>query len=210
MKQILTTIIALAIGIASYAQTEGIITYNMTLTGESISSPMASMLPKQVITYFKGKQSRADIEMMGGSMRTITNAETQMSTMLMDMMGKKMAIDMDQKALAAKNGSVNYVIEEMPETKLIAGYVCKKAIIKDKSHNTQADIYYTATLPILNTEAQYKNVKGCMLAYSMNMNGILVYLEAEKVEIKTIDKTTFDIPTGYERKSFEDATLGTK
>ena len=196
----ISTLIIVGRSFAGGKDFNGIIVYNITYD-ENTDPQMLAMMPKTLKMKIKGEMSRTEISMGGmGTTTVIFNGEDKSGITLMDFMGQKYAIKMtadEIDAEIAKLPETNVTIAD--ETKEIAGYTCKKAILKmeGKEHN----VYFTEELgdgKINFNNPIFKDIKGVMLEYSYEENGITMNLSAVKVEKKKISDKEFEMPEGFQ------------
>lgn len=183
----------------------GIIVYNITYSGSKVTPQMESMMPKTVKIKIKGEKSRTEMNMGMGSTNVIFDGATQTSITLMDMMGQKLAMKMTAVELEEELKDAPEVeVENTSETKEIAGYTCKKAIVKVHEKNsdkvTEQIVYYTDKLGPGYSNMDnplFKSIDGVMLEYSMEDKGISMQFTAISVEKKKIADSEFEIPEDY-------------
>ena len=193
--------------------------------------------------YFKGDMTKIESTSDFGNNITITDLKNKKTTTLMEMMGKKIGFystDADDKAMKARQDSIRAVktdslkqlginiappaapeIVYLNETKKIAGYNCKKAIIKTRNRQgevNESTVWYCpdfkmaegftmnagggmgrAMMGGLNGLDQ---VNGFPMEYEMQRsNGMKIHMVVTKLQTDvTIDEKTFDIPKGYDIK----------
>jgi GLPGLI family protein len=140
-----------------------------------------------------------------GDQIVISNTKNSESTLLMNMMGQKMAIEVgDQKD--NKSESIPSIVYSQ-ESKTIAGYLCKKATYtvfnEEQQDSISMDLYYTTKIPS-SYNPQFKELKGIPLEYTINTQGMSMTFEATKVESKKLSKSLFNIPKEYETISLEE------
>lgn len=128
---------------------------------------------------------------MGNQILFIDN-KSQEQTVYLDMPGdKKIAL-----ALGTAKEAEN--IEYKEETKEIAGYKCKKAIVKFMGQETE--VYYTKEIPVRN--AFGFSFDGFLMEYaSPGPEGGKKIFRANKVDTKAVALT---LPEGYESKTMEE------
>ncbi len=189
----------------------GIIVYNISYEDTDIDPQMIAMMPKTMKMKIKGKNSRTEISMGMGSTIVVFNDETKSGFTLMDMMGQKYAMEMTAEELEQnieKEPDMN--VEVTGEIKEIAGYTCKKAIVKSNeagAENLEMIVYFTDELGsgMLNyNNPLFKDVKGVMMEYSMKENDMNMTFSAISVTKKKIGDEEFEIPEGYNVMSMSD------
>ncbi|MEZ5196055.1 MAG: DUF4412 domain-containing protein [Bacteroidales bacterium] len=150
------------------------------------------MMPKTAKFMIKGEKSLMEISMGMGSTKVIYDGETKTGVTLMDMMGQKFAMTMTPEDIEKE-------IEETPdvdvnvtgETKEIAGYSCKKAIVKFKDDGSDKEVevvvYFTDELGsgIHNlSNPFFKDIDGVMLEYTMKEEQMDMTFSAISVDKK--------------------------
>jgi hypothetical protein len=182
---------------------EGVITYKITYPDNKFTESQMAMFPKILTVAIKGEKSRTDIQTGMGNTIEISDYTTKTKTTLMDMMGQKYAIrstweeiqkEMDLEA----KGQVLLT----SETKMVAGYNCKKAIVTvdDKGTKYTFDVYYSNELGPRAANFDnpvYKDIDGVLLEFSMHTPQFTMKFTASAVEKKSVASKDFDIPADY-------------
>ncbi len=193
--------------------------------------------------YFKGEMTKIESTSDFGNNITITDHKNKKTTTLMEMMGRKMGFystEEDDKIRQARQDSIrakrvdslqkmgiNIAPPPAPEvvyteeTKKIAGYTCKKAIIKTKNRQgeiSESTVWYCPEFQMAEGFSMNAGggmgrammggmnglelVKGFPMEYEMQRaNGMKVHMVVTKVQLDaTIDDKTFEIPKGYDIK----------
>jgi GLPGLI family protein len=204
---ILVTIIAINVCVAQ--NTEGIITYEVTVNMHRTLPPdrqdMKAMIPqyrtfKQQLFFntaeslYKPLIEEEDEEEEGGGggrmrmrqPRTVTyyNQSTSQLLAQQDMMGKKYLITDSLKVSPWKFGT---------ESKTIQGYECKQAYFTDEERKQTITAWYTDKLrPFLGPD-KFISLPGAVLAVDIN-NGERV-TAAVKIELRPLKKNEMKVPT---------------
>jgi hypothetical protein len=170
---------------------EGKIVYEITLDGE-VEGMMAAMLPSDIVMKFKGSKCRTEMATAMAENITLSDQKDPSSGLiLLDVMGSKYAMKVDPAKVEEQKKSLpEFEVIASTETKEIAGYKCKKAIMKNKSNNEETYIYYSEELPYLENSltSQYKNISGMPLEFNTKLNGITMTIRAKSIEkIKIAD-----------------------
>lgn len=204
MKTKLLSLLCLTLLIGGInAQTfEGKLTFGIDYELPEAMEAQRSMLPSEMIIYIAKGHVRIEQKTMMGDQNVITDTKAKKTVLLMNMMGKKMAITMTDDGKEKPTPKIIY----SKETKTIAGYECKKAtyITKDEAGEDQElEVFYTEEIP---SEANDKlpGLKGYPLEYAINAQGMLMTLAAKSVSKEKVSKKLFQIPEGYEEMSMED------
>jgi GLPGLI family protein len=180
---------------------EGKLTYEISFPDMEVDEQTKSMMPTESVIYFKDNLMRMEMKMMGMSTVVIGNQKDKSAITLMDMMGNKYAIKMTAEEIEKEKSKVNspkYDVKLTDETKVIAGYKCKKAIASTKDGN-EIVIFYTSEIAAKNQSFndQYKGVDGFPMEYQMTQNGMNMKLVAKSVSREKVDDSKFTIPPDY-------------
>ena len=174
---------------------------------------MESVLPKDMDIYFKNTMSRVEMSSSMGSSVVIADNLKNEIIVLMDMMGQKIAIKQTQDDISKKEAELKksgklpeFTIIETKETKLIAGYKCKKAIVQYTMDGKKEEMicYYTDQLPQINSGTDnmaLKNIKGFLMEYNISQNGMQMRIVAKSVKVQTVADKMFTIPSDYKLMS---------
>ena len=205
MKNITILILFILISNVFFSQKfQGTITYSIDYDLPEIMEPQRSMLPSEMKTYCKKSSSRVEQKTAMGDQIVISNINTGESTLLMNMMGQKMAIEIGNQDKDENESTPNIVYLE--DSKTIAGYLCKKAtytvFIEEQQDSMTMDLYYTSEIPSI-YNAQFNQLNGLPLEYTINTQGMSMTFEAINVELNKQSKSLFEIPKEYEIISLE-------
>jgi GLPGLI family protein len=192
---------------------EGLIEFDITFLDLSPEMKQAeAMLPKKVDIYFKGENSRTEMPSGMGNTITIRNRKKKEFYVLMDMMGQKMAVkqtDAEMEIQRKKMAISDISVEELDESKIIAGYKCKRAKLTftlDGKTET-VDCFYCPELSMVdqgNNNPAFSQIKGMMMEYSMSMGGIKAKISATKVSTQKVEDKMFEIPSDYTIRTIEE------
>ena len=189
---------------------EGIVKYAISFEGAGLPPEALTMLNgAESVTYIKGSKRRTEMNMAIQSTTAIADSKTKTLVTMMDVMGQKYLIRMnesDLKSEEAKAGDVTFKYTD--ETKEIAGYKCKKveATVRSKSGKEEVvNIYYTDEIPATEIKAAYKGLKGFPMEFQMNQGGMKMTFTTKSVSKEPIDDSKFEIPKdGYKETTMED------
>jgi GLPGLI family protein len=216
MKKIFLVLFAFSLVLMSYSATppkgfKGVITYKITYDGDDINEQMLSFLPKTMISYFRGAMSRTDLIMGMGKTIKIKNGDEKSVISLFDMMGQKVGYKADyEKVIEELKGEPEADIEIRDETKEIAGYECKRAVIETKSpdgEKMRMNAWFTEELGEYNNyfdTPEFKDINGILLEFEMKTPQFTMIFTAATVEKKNVSKKEFEVPDDYEMKSEEE------
>jgi GLPGLI family protein len=193
---------------------EGKITFSISFP--TITDPQtAAMLPKEATAFFKKGKSRMEMNMaMGMKQTTISDAETKKTVMLMDMMGQKYAIvsDMeDDSDKEAKELADKAKVNVTSETKKIAGFNCKKAIVTYQDPNqdnkeVSMTLWFTEELEADKgyMTGPMSKIKGAVLEYSIDQGVMSMVLSATSVTKEAVADQLFVAPPEYKQMTQEE------
>jgi GLPGLI family protein len=192
----------------------GKITYTISYEGKQIDEAAESMLPKTMASYIGDGFTKNVLFTGMGKQTVIYNLETKTKTAMIDMMGQKFAIESAEEEIEKELKNLpDADIETSEETKEIAGYQCKKIVIKYKNAegNTTSEgvAWFTGELevsPEINFDLKYfQNLKGVLMEYEMDMgNGTMMKFTAIEVEKQKISSKEFEIPEDYKKVTREE------
>ncbi len=198
---LLISILALSYSISSAQEFEGIIKFSISY--ESLPPEMkdaVAMLPKEQLFYIKNNKSKFVQNSSMSNTIVISDSDTKTSIVLMEAMGQKYKMTMTSEEVEEmeKETADEIQIEYINETKSIAGYTCKKAVVKMKGMDEEAVFYYTEEIaPLKLSGMEGLHLKGLPLEYIISMDGMKMVMKATSVEKTTVPDSTFDIPDGY-------------
>jgi GLPGLI family protein len=208
MKKVIRIILSLVLligvlSVNSYAGDKsfrGVIVYNISF-GEDMDASMVAMMPKTMKMYISGDKSKMEMIAGFGTTNVIFDSETKESVVMMDMMGQKFAIKSTAEDIEKElEEAPNTVVEVTDETKEIAGYTCKKAIVTVEGEDTELIVYFTDELgggQFNGSNPFYNKIDGVMLEFVMLENDIEMSYKAISVEKKKVSDEMFDIPVEY-------------
>jgi len=210
MRKLLLVITTVFLTGLSFGQSEaGKIVYSVEMSSDNPQMAVAaSMMNGSTfeLTFSKGAtMAKMNMGAMM-SMTTIVNHEDVL-ILMGGMMGNKAVKTTKGELIDSEGTNMDATVELVDETKKIAGYICKKAIITDSDDN-EIEYWYTADLK-LTVEGQANAnglIPGIALAFSIDKRGMTMSYTASSVEDKISDDVNFDvsIPEGYEEMTMEE------
>ena len=188
---------------SSFAQkvfTEGTLQYKVAISGISDPQAQAMMQNMAMKIYIKNGKFATEMNMGMGTTKTIMVSENKYVT-LMDMMGQKMKYTMDKKQFDDKKLSDDsYEVILTDDTKVIAGYTCKKAIIKTKDGKSFY-AYFTTEISRgdkSNYNGPYGKIDGVLMEYSIERKGNTMTMTCTNIDFTPVSDDVFLIPeSGY-------------
>lgn len=186
--------------VAQKKVTEGKIVYGITLSGDA-DGMMAAMMPTEMTMRFKGTKART--EMISSMSETVILTDSKVKnegTILLDIMGSKYAMKMDEKSIKEQEDKLpKYEVKETTETKDIAGYKCKKAILTNTANKEEVIVYYTEDIPNMENTltAQFKSLKGMPMEFTAKMNEVSMTLLVKSITKEKVEDAAFLVPSEY-------------
>ena len=186
---------------------EGIIEYKIVVL--DTNNAMAKFAPDKMIVKFKNNLSYAQVIAGMGLFETdFINDEPDKKIMqLVRLLSKKVSYIADTTAVNKElKQSPQLVTTPAPETKVIAGYKCKKVNVSYKDGKMPPfEIYYTEDIELEdpNWATPFKDIKGVMMGYRIKRYGFYMEFTANKVDMEDVDDKIFTIPQEYKKISKE-------
>ncbi len=195
---------------------EGSITYDMKMEG--LPPEQAAMIgDMELKTSFKNGKVLSEMSSM--MFTNQTSVDEKGMTMLIEQMGNKMAIkqtkeEIEKEEAKLKDKPADPKIEYTVETKTIAGYECKKAIVtivgKDKKEE-KMDVWYSDKFENPNKEGKgqgqafMKGFKGLPFEFSNSQGAMKFTMIAKGVSTDPIDDAKFSLSTeGYKMMTMDE------
>ena len=195
-------VISMPLAKAQKAPFTGTVVYDVKAEGEIPEEAKAMMPTEMTLKITPEKQS---MSMNFGMMeqKTISDAATQESNSLMNVMGQKLNLKVTAaqiKEQRLQQGETSGV-KLTDETKTIAGFACKKAVITKKMNGADAtmDVYYTDDIDV--SKFAFSNsvpeVKGLPMEFILKSGPMSFKMSARTVKNENIAATEFAIPADY-------------
>jgi hypothetical protein len=189
---------------------EGVITYKITYPDSKFTESQMAMFPKVFTVTVKGQKSLTELSTGMGNQREIIDYVEKTKIALLDMMGQKYAIKQTLQDIEKENAkAAKPTIKLTPDTKVISGYNCKKAIVTVEESGTKNtfEIYYTNELGSGNMNfdnPMYKDIDGVLMEFSMNTKQLTMKFMVTNVEKKIVSSSLFEIPSDYKLTTQEE------
>jgi GLPGLI family protein len=155
-----------------------------------------AMLPKEMSILMKGNKSRVEQSQMMGKNVIVSDMDEKSGFMEMEMAGQKLRMNISTEEFDAEEDRVDN-IEYLDESKTIAGYSCKKAIIKDDGGNLAMTVFYTEKI-MNQAQKEFVGLKGFPLEYSLSQNGINMVMTAGTVNEESVSDEVFQKSEGFQ------------
>ena len=182
---------------------DGIITYKISYPDTKYTEAQLAMFPKMMSISIKGSKSRTEMNIGMGKQVFIVDYVAKTKVTLIDMMGQKYAIKQTSQDIEKENADLpRGTVVITNETKNIAGYVCKKAIVTSNEDGvkTTFDVWFTDELGGKDAnfdDPLYKDINGVMMEFVIKTPQISMKLSATSVEKKAIADKDFEIPAEF-------------
>lgn len=196
MKKV--TLVALliffSIGSSFSQDFEGTIRYEASF--ENLPAEVQAMMPKEnpeSLVYIKGGKTKTEMNMMGSIVIVISDVETSTTTTYTEVMGQKM-----KSTITVEDAEKVEIKIVEGETKEIAGFQCKKAIIKQDG-NPEMEVYFSPDLKsdaLSSMNPQFRELNGVPLEYQVHQQGMTMTYSAKEVKKQVIGNDTFNPPAG--------------
>lgn len=188
---------------------EGVVHYDVTFPYAKKGGLMGSMLPDEMTMKFE--EGRYVTELTAGmgmfKMRFVSNNEEKILHHTVDMMKKKIMVEMNEKG-------AEQMLEDFPELAILeakgrdslAKLPCKKAIGHFSSpEEPPMDIYYTDRIALddPNWCNQFNELEGVLMGYEVMRFGKRMRVTATEVEAKEIPDEAFSTED-YKKVSVEE------
>jgi len=182
-----------------FVNDQGVITYELKYLEDEKDKPVISLLPTEMEFYYKDDNTCQKVEgwMSIFSIIGISDFKTGTKYALLKIMADKYMYKSSGSTAFGYEPMEGKKIEFTDEIKEIAGYKCKKAIVKYKGD--EFDVYYTDKIKIKNPNWNnpYKEIKGVLMEYQISMFDIKTEIKAVKIENNEVDDGVFVVPDGY-------------
>ena len=218
MKKLFSTLAFISLSVVSLTaqNNEGFVLYDMKIEG--LPPEQVAMVGdmENKVTFKNGKVLTEMTSMMFTNQTVI---DENGMVMLMEQMGNKMAIkqtkdEMEKEAAKQKDKQADPKIEYINETKTIAGYECKKAIItivgKDKKEE-KMEVWYSEKFANPNKEGRgkgqgfMKGLKGMPFEYAGGQGGMKFKMTAKEVSVDPVSDGKFNLSTdGYKLMTMDE------
>lgn len=187
---------------------EGVIIYDLKLEGAEDAGMMAAMMPTEMTVKFKGTKSRSEFATgMSETVAISDSKDDKSGVVLLDLMGNKYAMKIDEAKIVEQRANMpDYDLIESKETKVIAGYNCKKVILINKKTKEEVSVYYSADIPYFENSfnAQFKQVNGMPMEYKASLNNMNLTVTVREVKKEKVDDSSFLVPSDYKTVTQEE------
>jgi len=190
---------------------QGVMTYKITYPNSSFDASVLTQLPKVLNVYYGENHVKTVMSMGEGTIQNIVSLTDQSVITLIDVMGQKFAVKSSKEEVEEDAGDVETNIEYLNETKEIAGYDCKKALVHVKLLKTGTEftstVFYTEDIITPNAKSLdpiFKDMKGTLMEYEMQEQGLTMKFNVTSVKKKKLSEDDFVIPSDYTETTKEE------
>jgi GLPGLI family protein len=189
---------------------EGVITYKISYPDSKYTESQLAMFPKIFTITVKSQKSLSEMASGMGTQRVIIDYATQTKVSLLDMMGQKYAVKQTREEIEKENAqSAKPTVTLTSDTKLICGYLCKKAIVTSEEKGTKStyEIYFTNELGSGNMNFDnplYKDIDGVLMEFTIKTQQFSMKFLVTNVEKKSVPSSLFEIPADYKLTTQEE------
>jgi GLPGLI family protein len=200
--------VAMLPAVAQKTMNEGKFIFEISYPGSEMSDQQLAMMPTEMVMYIKKDKSRMEMSMgMGMTTVVISDNKAKVATTLMDVMGNKIATKSTEADIEKQNADQgDFKVQITDETKTIAGYTCKKAVVTD-NEGESSDIYFCEDIKLEGgnwSQKQFKDINGFPLMYSFKQRGMNMQMTATKIIDEKVDDSKFNIPSDYKEMTQEE------
>lgn len=178
---------------------EGEIEYTAAVVDEN--HPLAGMAPGSATMKFKDSKLLVEMSTMGiFNTSFISDPHKKTLCQLIKFMDMKNACIETASDVAAEDKDYQLNFEPSKDTKVIAGYTCKKVIATMANNPAESfDVYYTEDIDgdSINFLGPYKEIKGMLMDYRLKKLGLEMHFTAISVKKTEIPDNAFEVPAYY-------------
>lgn len=210
----LVTIMACGRGSNGKVVSEGIIEFEASAVDPN--NPMADLAPNKMVVKFKDHRTVAEMSAGMGllTMSFVSDYNNKTVTQLVKLLNKKYASVANADDVQREISNSKLRIQKTNETKLIAGYRCKKATISYEDNSRPPfDVYYTEEIELEkpNWGNEYNEIDGVLMEYQLKRYNLELRFTARRVAKSTIEDSDFETPGDYKlisQKELDDLFVG--
>lgn len=201
-------VIALSLFLSLYSLAQGpsgYIKYNMSYTESNMTKEELEMMPEETEMWFKGDLVKLRMPMGMGMQSDVLILKDKV-VLLMDLMGNKLAMESTKTEVEEQNSASKKVVVKLitGETKNIAGFECKKAMLSTPGEKDMIVWYSDKIKSNVSWYFQMSEIKGFPLEFSMKTGEISVRMTAKEVRMEHVDDIEFSVSSDYKVMSQAD------
>lgn len=188
---------------------EGTITYTVSFELPADKQQFASMMPKEITSYFRGDSTASTIQQGPASIKGVQDYKANYQSILIDVpvASKKIVVVLspdDIEQMEATNPKLTGTPGTEKQT--IAGYNCTKVTATDAKTGTKYDVWITKDIDIVpNSLSHLVGTFGGVPVKFVTFNqGIKVNAVIKEIKETPVPKGYFSASKDYESMSMED------
>ncbi len=187
---------------------KGTITYTMSYEGENLTPSNLAMMPTTLKTKMFDNMSRTEM-VMGPLVQTyISNPSKDKLIILLEGMEKKLAIEKkysEVKLKADSSRTYTTTIDLVEETKIIAGYSCKKAVVTQtpkagtEGEEITFSVFYCPELGDIETnkDSEFEGIPGLLMEFKEIKGEITINYTVSEIKKGGVSELDFFMPEGF-------------
>jgi len=222
--RLLTTILLLSLLCLNFNPTpvplsEGYISYSVSVESDQAIASLLGM-GSSLELAFKGNFTKAVAKVAStNTVTVIADHQKKAGISLMDIMGEKTAVKLTQEKMDEAKANMNNISDKpmryTEETKDIAGYTCKRVLMKHKESGANVVLYITDQIKPQNdpfAKLLISEIKGFPLGIVIKKDETTIRIMADKVSSKTPNESAFSlsIPSDYKLTTMDDLKKSTE
>lgn len=195
----LVIVLTLFLSLYSRAQgPSGYIKYNMSYAESSMTKEELEMMPAETEMWFKGDLVKLRMPMGMGMQSDVLILKDKV-VLLMDLMGNKLAMESTKAEVEKENSDTKKAVVKLiaGETKNIAGFDCKKAMLSTPGEKDMIVWYSDKIKSNGSWYFQMSEIKGFPLEFSMKSGEMSVRMTAKEVRMENVGDTEFAVSSDY-------------
>jgi GLPGLI family protein len=185
---------------------EGVIEYDAKVVDKK--HPLADLAPTKMSVKFKHNKFLAEMSTMGlFNTSIIIDNDKKTLIQTIKVFDIKNATIQDEKSVNEENSEFDLQLEATNDTKVIAGYTCRKYLaVMKKDPAKKFEVYFTEELDIKvpNAMGPYHSIPGMLMQYRLKRFGLEMEFTATKIYKEEIQDNAFDLPAYYKVVSKEE------
>lgn len=186
-------------------KSEGIIVYDVSYPRPHPDRSTQAMMPSEMEFQFKDDKYVNDLSIMGGVISIKYFVDNQKKELV-----EYAKIISDKFAAKINESTLDTLLKDVPvhtvklidgETKEIAGYTCKKAVVTVAAKVPYSfDVYYTTEIALTDPNwcTPFKDIPGTLMEYQIEKFNVIMRFTAKEVKNLAQDVKEFSFPEDVE------------
>lgn len=182
----------------------GTVTYSISYPDTKMDAAMLATQPKETKVVVLGNKSKSEMVIQDMIYITqILNGDNKTTITMMDAGGQKIYYKMSEEEIKAQNAEEGEPETQfVEETKTIAGYTCKKAIVKLKDSFDETytvTVFYSPELAgkEINFDGSLRDIPGLPLYYEIKQGEQIIAFEAKEIKKGKFKDKDFFVPSDF-------------